>query len=160
AGPALGPVPVPPRHQGESPTMSRWLWLSIVLTLGALAGTLFLYTFGSEWLPAEVPVHWNIKGEADHRVPRNQVLPYLLISPGAMALMVLLTVVLPWLSPRSFDLERFRGTYEYIMFLIVALFGYIQVAILTASVEAHVDIGRLLVAGILLFFALLGNVLG
>jgi uncharacterized membrane protein len=68
--------------------------------------------------------------------------------------------VLPWLSPRPFSVERFRGTYEYIMFLLVALMGYIQVTILYTTLHHRLDTVRLMVSGIFLFFALLGNVLG
>jgi uncharacterized membrane protein len=140
--------------------MSRWLWLSVVLTIVVLGGTLFLYCFGRDYLPEKVPIHWNIKGEADGWRPRDQVLPHLLLSPGVMALMIVLALVLPWLSPRRFEVERFRATFDYIMALITGLFAYIQVCLLLASVEANVDSTRLMVGGIFLFFAALGNVLG
>ena len=41
-------------------------------------------------LPEKVPVHWNIEGQADQWTTREKVLPYLLITPGIMAGMVLL----------------------------------------------------------------------
>jgi uncharacterized membrane protein len=140
--------------------MSRYLWFSIVLTVVVAGFTLFLYDFGRDYMPEKVPVHWNIEGKADDYVPRERVLPYLLIAPGVMALMVLLTLALPWLSPKQFSIERFRATYDYIMALIVGLFGYVQITLLLASIESPVDTTRLLVGGIFLFFAALGNVLG
>jgi uncharacterized membrane protein len=140
--------------------MSRWLLFSIVLTGVVLGGTLFLYGFGRDYLPEKVPVHWNINGQADDWRPRDQVLPFLLIAPVGMAAMILLALAIPWLSPRSFDVERFRPTFNYVMALIIGLFAYIQVCVLLGSVEANVDSTRLLVGGIFLFFAALGNVLG
>jgi uncharacterized membrane protein len=138
--------------------MSRWLWFSITLTVIALGATLFLYTFGRDYLPSEAPVHWNIHGKPDQFVPRDDVLPYLLISPISMGVMVGLTLLLPWLSPKSFGVERFRGTYEYVMTLVVALFGYIQLTILLATLGMETI--RLMLCGLFLFFTLLGNVLG
>jgi len=140
--------------------MSRYLWFSILLTVAVAGFTLFLYGFGRDYMPAQVPVHWDIEGKADSYVPRERVLPYLLIAPGVMALMVLLTLALPWLSPKQFSIERFRATYDYVMALIVGLFGYVQVTLLLASIESGVDTTRLLVGGMFLFFAALGNVLG
>jgi uncharacterized membrane protein len=140
--------------------MSRWLIVSIVLTLVVLSATLYLFYQRPDLLPDEVPVHWNAKGQADHFVPRADVLPYLLIAPGAMAGMVLLTLVLPWLSPRQFSVDTFRSTYDYIMFLLVVLMGYIQGTILVASMGWKADIGQVMLGGMCLFFVLIGNVLG
>jgi uncharacterized membrane protein len=140
--------------------MSRYLWFSIVLTVVIAGFTLFLYGFGRDYMPEQVPVHWNIEGKADSYVPRERVLPYLMIAPGVMALLVLLTLALPWLSPKPFSIERFRSTYDYIMALIVGLFGYVQITLLLASIESPLDSTRLVVGGIFLFFAALGNVLG
>ena len=140
--------------------MSRYLWFTIALTAVIAGFTLFLYGFGRDYMPEMVPVHWNVEGKGDNYVPRERVLPYLLIAPGVMALMVFLTMALPWLSPKQFSIERFRATYDYIMALIVGLFGYVQITLLLASIESPVDTTRLLVGGIFLFFAALGNVLG
>lgn len=140
--------------------MNRWLWGSLILTLVAWAATLYVYQGRYELLADEVPVHWNIKGQPDQFVPRDRALPWLMIAPGGMVAMLLLTLALPWLSPRQFDIERFRGTYNYLMMLVVALFAYIQVVLLIATLQAPVDTGKVLVGGVFLFFALLGNQLG
>src|SRR5262245_58682757 len=140
--------------------MSRWLWIALALTVVTLGGTLFLYFFGYNYLPERVPVHWNIRGEPDQWTTREGVLPYLLISPGIMVLMMGLGVLLPWLSPKPFDVDRFRPTYEYVMTLIVGLCAYIQVAILLATVDHGEFAIRMMIGGIFLFFAAIGNVLG
>jgi len=140
--------------------MSRWVWISLVLTALTFGGTLFLYTFGRDYLPEQVPVHWNIKGEADQFSTRDRVLPYLLISPGAMLLITGLGLILPWLSPKPFDVNRFRPTYEYVFTLVVVLFAYIQVTILLATVGQGEISMKMMIGGILLFFAAIGNVLG
>jgi uncharacterized membrane protein len=77
-----------------------------------------------------------------------------------MTLMVLLTVVLPWISPKQFEIERFRPTWEYVMALVVGLFAFFNVAVLIGSWGQKLPLGRFFVAVMMLFFALLGNVLG
>jgi uncharacterized membrane protein len=140
--------------------MNRWLLVSIVLTaLAALASLYVVYACPDE-LPAQVPVHWGISGKPDRYVPRERILPYLLGVPAAMAGVVGLTLLLPWLSPRPFDVDRFRDTYHYVMALVVALIGYLHGVTLAGSLGAGVDLGQLLLGGIFLFLALTGNVLG
>jgi uncharacterized membrane protein len=139
---------------------SGWFLVSIIATLLALAAGLAVWAGWFGPLPEQVPTHWDLHGKPDHFVPRDQAWPYLFIAPGAMALFVILTLVFPWLSPRSFDVERFRPTYHYIMALVVLLMGYIQVVVLLSSLGVPMPFLKVYMGGIFLFFAALGNVLG
>jgi uncharacterized membrane protein len=127
----------------------------LALTLGA-----------SVWLyptpPERIPIHWNIEGKVDGYGSKHWAV---FLMPAFMAGMLVLFYCLPALSPRHFEVDTFRSTYLYIMVLITALFAYIHLLTLYGtwkSVFQHqqYDIGRPLVAGIFLMFALLGNVLG
>jgi uncharacterized membrane protein len=140
--------------------MKRWLLIALVLTGAALISALLAWhgVFGE--LPERVPVHWNIRGEPDHWADRAGLLPYLLIPPGVMAGMILLALVLPWLSPRQFGVESFRATYEYVFLALIVLLGYIHVTLLLTYLQAGIDGIRMMVGGLMLFFALLGNVMG
>jgi uncharacterized membrane protein len=142
--------------------MTRWLTVSILLTLAALGGSLYTYEFQYDRLPEKVPIHWNIRGVPDRWVPKHDVIWNFLWMPAAMAGIVVLTAILPWLSPKQFDVDRFRDTYGYLMTLVVALFGFIHLLILFGSLQppGSLDLGRWLVGGIFLFLALIGNVLG
>jgi uncharacterized membrane protein len=141
--------------------VTRWLVLSIVLTLVALAGSFYVYYGRYDELPEHVPVHWDAHGEADKFVPRDDLLPHLLIAPGAMAVFVLLTPVLPWLSPKHFEVDRFRRVFDYVMALVVMLTGYIHFIILWTSFHPNDSTSiKWIIGGICLFFALIGNVLG
>jgi uncharacterized membrane protein len=141
--------------------MNRWLLFSIALAIAVLGGTLFVYQRFADRLPEKVPTHWDINFNPDKFTPRDQFLPTLLLVPGFMAVMCLVAVVLPWLSPRPFTVDTFRSTYNYIMFLIQVLFTWIQAALLLGYWEVPgVNMGRWLVAGILFVFGLIGNVLG
>lgn len=140
--------------------MTRWLVVSILLTVAAFAASAYVYFFQYDSLPEQIAVHWNIRGEPDRIVPRADAWMNFWLCPLAMVLMVVLTVVLPWISPRQFEIERFRPTWEYVMALVVGLFAFIDAALLMGSWGRTLPLGRLFVAVMMLFFALLGNVLG
>jgi uncharacterized membrane protein len=142
--------------------MTRWLVPSILLTVAAFAGSLYVYCFQYDRLPDQVPIHWNIHGRPDGFMPKQNVFGVFLLLPCVMAGFVGLTVLLPWLSPKQFDVERFRDVYGYTMMLVQVLFGYIHALVLVGSLrrEHPFDLVRWLVAGIFLILALIGNVLG
>ena len=81
--------------------MSRWLWLSIGLTVLAFAGSLYVYNGLYDRLPDRVPIHWDLHGEPNGYADKSNVWMTFLLLPGTMALFVVLTVVLPWVSPMS-----------------------------------------------------------
>lgn len=140
--------------------MRRWLLLSLMLTAAALAASLLTWNGMLGEMAPRVPVHWGITGEPDQWVDRGDMLPYLLLPPGVMALMVLLNFALPWLSPTNYEIESFRATYDYVFLILVVLFGYIHGTLLLVYLQTGIDGIRLMIAGILLGFALLGNVMG
>jgi uncharacterized membrane protein len=140
--------------------MNRWLIYNIALTLAALAVSLYLGLVRPDLFPDRVPIHWGSDGKANQFVDRHDVLPYLLIVPGLMAGFVLLALALPWLSPQQFSIERFRRTYNFLMALLLTLFGYIHLMALAGSMELDIDTTKGLLGGMFLFFALLGNMLG
>src|SRR5262249_45890646 len=45
------------------------------------------------------------------------------------------TVPVPWLSPRNFAVEGFRSTFDYVFFLIAALFVYLQGVIIWSQLH-------------------------
>ena len=121
--------------------------------LATLAGILVAYPK----LPATVPVHWNAHGHADGFGPKWSLLVY---GPGLMTATVALFALLPWLSPKKFEIDNFRATYLYIMIVLVAAFAYIQILVLMAGLGLAIDVGRAVIGGVCLLIALLGNVLG
>jgi uncharacterized membrane protein len=142
--------------------MRRWVIVSALLTVAAFAASSYIYFFNYDRLAERVPIHWNIHGEPDGWIAKENVLGVFMLLPSVMAGFVGLTLLLPWLSPKHFDVDRFRATYGYMMALVNGLFGYIHVITLVGSLEREkpFNIGRWLVGGIFLFLALIGNVLG
>jgi len=107
-------------------------------------------------LPSQIPLHWNLSGRVDRYGSREN----LFLMPGIMVVVVLLFAVLPWLSPRRFEVNAFRSTYLYIMLLIVALIGYLHALMLWAALSKPLDMSRSLFGALFLFLVLIGNVLG
>lgn len=140
--------------------MNRWLVYNIVLTLAAYAAAFYLGVARTDLLPENVPIHWNARGEANQFVPRDSILPYFLIMPGFMTFFVLLTLALPWLSPQQFSIERFRKTYGFLMALVLTLFTYLNAVFLASSAGVPLPMNKVLLGGMFLFFALLGNLMG
>jgi uncharacterized membrane protein len=61
---------------------------------------------------------------------------------------------------RNFAIEPFRGTFNPMMLLSVALMGFVHVVMLQAALHPEMDSGRVLVTGFFLFFALMSSMLG
>jgi uncharacterized membrane protein len=134
--------------------------VSVLAAVAALGVSLYLYHFQYDNLPERVPTHWNARGEPDAWTPKQDVFWVFFLVPLAMAGMVVLSVVLPWVSPKGFKVEGFRPTWDYAWALIVLMMGYMHAAILVGSLVEGADVTRLVFGGLFLFFALLGNVLG
>ncbi len=140
--------------------MSRPYWIIAgLLTLAAWALAAWLYT----GLPQRVPIHWNIEGKVDGWGDKSWAT---FLMPGMMIGFLILFAFLPALSPRHFEVDSFRSTYLYIMVLTTGLFAYMNGVILLGTWQEvregpkFMDIGRVMMAGIFLFFAFLGNVMG
>lgn len=131
----------------------RAFLIALGIGLAALAGTLIVYP----QLPAQMPVHWNARGDVDGYGAKEWA-AFLMV--GFAAFVLVLWKVLPSVSPRSFEVETFRDTYDFVMLLITALMAYMQGLILWAALAGSVDVGRAIMGGVFLLFALMGNVMG
>jgi uncharacterized membrane protein len=136
--------------------MTRWFYVSAALAVLAAAGSLSVYAFRYEQLPAQLPIHWDLEGTPDGFLDRGAAL---LLWPGVIAGVLLLTLVLPGLSPRHFQVEPFRDTYGYLMMLVTGLLTYMHLVVLAGGLGLLAT-ERWLFAGLFLAFALIGNVLG
>ncbi|MFM7149350.1 MAG: SdpI family protein [Gemmataceae bacterium] len=140
--------------------MKAWFLFCLLLTILCFGATGIVWQNRQQWLPDQVPTHWNAAGEADAWVPRERALPSLLVSPCFMVGMMALMLVLPWLSPLHFKIEPFRPTFDYMMSLLVFLFAYIQTILLLGSMEVIQEMGRWMIGGVLLVLSALGRSMG
>lgn len=131
----------------------KYYFAGVALIAAVTAATLVAYPH----LPNTVPMHWDAHGQVNGWGPKWSLF---VIDPGIMAGILLLFSVLPWLSPRQFEVDSFRSTYLYIMVVILAIVAYVHALILAASLSWVVDVSRAIMGGVSLLIALLGNVLG
>ncbi|MBC7853737.1 MAG: SdpI family protein [Pirellulaceae bacterium] len=129
-----------------------YITLSFVLTALALIATLLVYP----QLPEKVPIHWNVHGQVDGWGEKSWVW----LTPGIQVGLLLLFGAIPWLSPKQFEIDSFRSTYWYILLVLTAMFVYLHGLLVWAAWSGQVDITRAMLAGMLIMFSLLGNVLG
>jgi uncharacterized membrane protein len=123
------------------------------LTAAVLVATVIAYPR----LPSSLATHWNLHNQPNGYSPKWTLF---LVGPGLMAFMMLLMYVLPWLSPKNFEVDSFRSTYLQIMLMLVCMMAYLYAVTLWAGLGHAVDVGRAIVGGICLIFALLGNLMG
>jgi uncharacterized membrane protein len=141
--------------------MTRWGYLALGLVAVTFGAAVYAHTHADLIPTDKVPIHWNIRGEPDGWVSKNEPFLAFYLLPTALGGIVLLGLfVLPWISPRNFAVEGFRKTYDYVFFLVAALFVYLDAMVLWSQVRGPVLMDRWFLAGIFLFFALIGNVLG
>jgi len=131
----------------------RSLVISIVIFI-ALSIYSYLAVRG---LPDIVPTHWNAAGKIDGYGSKWGAA---LIMPGCLLFNILLLFVLPKISPKKFDIEPFRGTFNYIMLIVMLMEAALGVVILRATANQAVQMVGAIFGVMFLFFELLGNVLG
>ena len=130
-----------------------YLLVSLALVAGAFLASAVLYPR----LPEKIPVHWNIEGQIDGYGNKQWAL---FLTPGIMLGLTALFLALPWLSPNQFSLDSFKSTYGFIIVVIMATMAYIHGLTLWAAVAGEVDITRAMLAGLMIMFGLMGNVMG
>lgn len=79
---------------------------------------------------------------------------------GFMAIFLFLLVAGQWLSPVNFKIEPFRDSYNYLMVIGAAMFAFVHALTLWAALNPDRYFGRWLAAGVFVFFAWFGNLLG
>jgi uncharacterized membrane protein len=127
--------------------------VGVLLTAGMAVYGAVLYPT----LPEQIPTHWGLNGQVDGWTPKPWGVFLVSILMGVALLSFL---ALPALSPRNFELEGFRTTYNYIVTVVLAMFAYIGVVGFQAALHPDQDLGRLLIGGVMGALAVLGNVLG
>jgi uncharacterized membrane protein len=128
-------------------------FFEILLIAASLAATVILYPH----FPVRVPIHWNIHSQPDGYGPRWTLF---LLGPGLMAAVMLMTWVLPWLSPKRFEVDSFWRTYHLVMLLVFCMMAYVDAVMLWADCGRAIDIGRVISCGVCFFYILIGNVMG
>jgi uncharacterized membrane protein len=137
--------------------MSRWQLASCLLTLSAL-GLWGWALADPSMFPDRVPIHWDINDQPNNWTDAHSAALSLGILPGVMAFCLALGFIVPWWSPAAFATPEDRRRLDYILFLAVALFGFLFVDIANGMRTGQVN-GRWLFGAIFVLFGLIGPAL-
>ncbi|WP_233841387.1 SdpI family protein [Dyella sp. 2HG41-7] len=134
-------------------TPVRTLLLSTLFLVVLLAAFLWLYPH----MPARVPTHWNAQGQINgYMSPQWAVGTPMII----IALIAVLAVLLPVISPRGYDIKPFVAVYSTIMLAtqVVVLVAGLGVLLNAAGHTVRMPLVGMLAAGALLM--VMGNYMG
>lgn len=132
--------------------MTRKLFLlQLLLIAAAITATAIMYPH----LPDRVPVHWNMHGQVDGYGPRAELF---FTTPLLMGLFMLLAALIPWLQKEEFRTDGW--VFRQIMGSAACLIGYLHAILLAVSSGYSLDVSRMLMVGVCVFIAYIGNLMG
>lgn len=130
--------------------MRRWFGVLAILAAGVFTAVVY------SRLPEQMPTHWNMSGEVDgwsSRFAGAIMLP--LAGLGIWALLQWL----PRIDPLRHNYEKFRGTYDTVISMILVFVAVAHVLVLGVALGWPLNAARALPIGIGTACILLGNVL-
>lgn len=134
-------------------TRNRALLAGVILVCVAVAMSVWAYPL----LPALVPTHWNASGQINGYSSRIFAASF---TPALMALIWLLMLVLPAISPRGFRLDSSAGAFYIAMLAVMALVLVVHVMILRSALTQAPPSLVLIHASIGTLFVVIGSLLG
>lgn len=108
-------------------------------------------------LPDPMPTHWNMAGEVNGWMPKFWGA---FLIPIVMAVMWLIFLVLPRISPHGFEMEPFLRAWGVLKVTILALMFFIGVLVLRASTNGGALPQKAVFCGMGILFIVIGNLLG
>ncbi len=108
-------------------------------------------------LPDPMPTHWNAAGHVDGWMPKFWGS---FLFPLVMAVLWLMFLVLPKISPRGFEMEPFLRAWGVLKVTILALVLFIGVLVLRASKSGGELSQTAIFCSLGVLFVVIGNVLG
>jgi uncharacterized membrane protein len=132
-------------------------WRTEAVQLALIAAMFATAALSWPYLPAHIPVHWNLQGEVDHYGGKFTGLLLLpLVTLGLYALLL----VLPRLDPGYVNYPSFAGTYNVIRIALVVFQAVLYAVIVLAAFGQPLDVGAFVTLGVGVLFVVLGNVMG
>ena len=123
------------------------IWLALIAP--------FLYSlYVSNGLPEQVPSHWNVKGEVDDYSGKGFAL---FLLPAMNVLVYFILFFIPRIDPRYQHYKLFGPSYQNIRLIIHVFFVGIFAFTIHAALTNNASGFNFFMAGMGLFFALLGN---
>jgi uncharacterized membrane protein len=131
----------------------RTLIVSSVFLAIAVGMAVWLYPR----LPTQMPIHWDMGGQPNGYVPRFwgvAMWPLLIFSLAA------LTVSLPAISPRRFEIQSFAGVYGALMLMIQGVMLVIGMTALLVAAGFALPLSTIVPLAVGVLLMVLGNYMG
>ena len=129
------------------------------LVISALFVLILLWAFVwlSPHMPAHVPTHWNAQGQVNgYMSPLGAMLTPMIV----IAVLALLTLLLPAISPRGFSIAPFGSIFALIMLAVQAFVLVTALAVLLNAAGHPVQMPLISMLGIGALLMVIGNYLG
>lgn len=107
-------------------------------------------------LPEMMPMHWNLIGQADSYMPKNQAI---IIMPLVAVLMMIMYLVLPLIDPKKDKYSLFKREWEIIQTGFICFIAYMQFIVLYLSLNPQARMLPLMFIGLGSLYVLIGNYL-
>lgn len=131
----------------------RTLIVSAVFVAIAVGATIWLYPR----LPAQVPIHWDMNGQANRYASRfwgAAMWPLLIFG------LAVLTVALPAISPRQLEIKPFAGIYGALMLVIQGVMLVIGMTALLVGAGFALPLSTIVPLAVGVLLMVLGNYMG
>lgn len=132
----------------------NWLKQNLI-TLILLVIPFLILPFIWDKIPAEIPIHWNIKGEADGYGSRSTHLLIPFINIG----IAVLFWAIPYLDPKR-NTALFKGTIQRFLQATIGFLVALWGALTALYLGYPVDIETFIPVGVLLLMLFMGNYMG
>jgi len=130
---------------------------SLYIQLGLLVLTMAIGVYFYQSLPERVPTHWNIHNQVDQY---GSKWTSLVMGPGMVLFDIFLTLMLPKISPKNFEIDKFETTFSLAMVMVTIMMVLLSILILQVTAGSHIDIGQWMMVIMFGFFAFIGNIMG
>lgn len=127
-------------------------WIPVVLIVAAVVASITVY----QRLPEQMPTHWGVSGEVNgwsNRLWGAWMIPLM------MAVIWLIMRAIPHIDPRKANYEKFAGTYDVLVGLILTFMLVMHIAVLMAATGRPVAMDRVAMPAVGLFIAAMGFLL-
>jgi uncharacterized membrane protein len=126
-------------------------WLAFTLAILPF----LILPFYWDQLPAEIPTHWNARGEVDaYGSPAT-----LFLMPGITLFTLAIIWLVPVIDPKK-NVQQFQKTLDIIALVLSAFFLVIFITMVRAALGYESEMGNLVFYGVIFLFMILGNYFG
>jgi len=137
--------------------MKKFTWFDAASIVVWLIPIVYLFIIYPK-LPARVPLHFGVDGQADSYGQPNDLFGVQLLFSGVSAGVYLLLKFLPKIDPKQ-KVKYSAETFQKIALGIVLLLSAVNIMVLFASYNGSFNLDKLIFPAISLFFAFMGNVM-